>query len=211
MKRPREGAASRLLDATVPADARLLNIASDHLKRFGARQVTVVSIADAAGMTHANVYRYFPSKAALIDAVAGQWLKRVETLIAAIADAPDPADDKLERLLQAWARTHRDLLRDDPHLFDVYCTATETRRAIVRRHRTRMRQLTERVFDEGIATGKFETRDRERAVTFITDVTFRFINPLTIRLDSDMPDEFVDTRLGALIRSILRTLANGYV
>ena len=42
-------------------------------------------------------------------------------------------------------------------------------------------------------------------------VTFRFINPLTIRLDSDMPDEFVDTRLGALIRSILRTLANGYV
>ncbi len=83
-------------------------------------------------MTHANVYRYFPSKAALIDAVAGQWLKRVETLIAAIADAPDPADDKLERLLQAWARTHRDLLRDDPHLFDVYCTATETRRPIVR-------------------------------------------------------------------------------
>ena len=56
-----------------------------------------------------------------------------------------------------------------------------------------------------------EARDRERAVTFITDVTFRFINPLTIRLDSDMPDEFVDTRLGALIRAILRTLANGYV
>ena len=200
-----------MLDASVPADARLLTIAPDHLKRFGPRQVTVVSIADAAGMTHANVYRYFPSKAALIDAVAGQWLKRVETLIADIADAPDPADDKLERLLQAWARTHRDLLRDDPHLFDVYCTATETRRAIMRRHRTRMRQLTERVFDEGIATGKFETRDRERAVTFITDMTFRFINPLTIRLDSDMPDEFVDTRLGALIRSILRTLANGYV
>ena len=211
MKRPRGDAADRLLDASIPADARLLTIASDHLKRFGARHVTVVSIADAAGMTHANVYRYFPSKAALIDAVAGQWLKRVETVIAAIADAPDPADDKLERLLQAWARTHRDLLRDDPHLFDVYCTATETRRSIVRRHRTRMRQLTERVVDEGIATGKFETRDRDRAVTFVTDVTFRFINPLTIRLDSDMPDDLADLRLGALVRATLRTLANGYV
>ena len=211
MKRPRGDAADRLLDASIPADARLLTIASDHLKRFGARHVTVVSIADAAGMTHANVYRYFPSKAALIDAVAGQWLKRVETVIAAIADAPDPADDKLERLLQAWARTHRDLLRDDPHLFDVYCTATETRRSIVRRHRTRMRQLTERVVDEGIATGKFETRDRDRAVTFVTDVTFRFINPLTIRIDSDMPDDLADLRLGALVRATLRTLANGYV
>jgi AcrR family transcriptional regulator len=211
MKRPRGEAADRLLDSSIPADARLLTIASDHLKRFGARHVTVVGIADAAGMTHANVYRYFPSKAALIDAVAAQWLKRVETVIAAIADAPDPADDKLERLLQAWARTHRDLLRDDPHLFDVYCTATETRRSIVRRHRTRMRQLTERVVDEGIATGKFETRDRDRAVTFITDVTFRFINPLTIRLDSDMPDDLADLRLGALVRATLRTLANGYV
>jgi AcrR family transcriptional regulator len=211
MKRLRGDVPNRQLHSSIPADARLLTIASDHLKRFGARHVTVVSIADAAGMTHANVYRYFPSKAALIDAVAAQWLKRVEAVIAAIADAPDPADDKLERLLQAWARTHRDLLRHDPHLFDVYCTATETRRSIVRRHRTRMRQLTERVLDEGIATGKFETRDRDRAVTFITDVTFRFINPLTIRLDSDMPDDLADQRLGSLVRAILRTLANGYV
>ena len=211
MKKPRGDASARLLDASVPADARLLTIAADHLKRFGPRQVTVVSIADAAGMTHANVYRYFPSKAALIDAVAGQWLKRVETLIADIADAPDPADDKLERLLQAWARTHRDLLRDDPHLFDVYCAATETRRPIIRRHRTRMRSLTERVLDEGVVTGKFETRDRERAVTLITDMTFRFINPIAIKLDSDMPADFVDQRLGLLTRVLLRTLANGYV
>jgi AcrR family transcriptional regulator len=210
MKRAR-AAPGRPLDSAIPADVRLLTIASDHLKRYGARYVTVVSIADAAGMTHANVYRYFASKAALVDAVAGQWLKRVETLVATIADAPDPADDKLERFLQAWARTHRDLQRDDPHLFDVYCAATETRRSIVRRHRARMRQLTERVLDEGIATGKFEARDRDRAVTFITDVTFRFINPLTIRLDSDMPDELVDLRLGTLVRAILRTLANGYV
>jgi AcrR family transcriptional regulator len=56
MRQPRSGP-SRFLDAAMPADARLLTIAADHLKRFGARQVTVVSIADAAGMTHANVYR----------------------------------------------------------------------------------------------------------------------------------------------------------
>ena len=44
----------------------------------GSRAVTVVGIAEAAGMTHANVYRYFPSKAALIDAVAARWLKSLE-------------------------------------------------------------------------------------------------------------------------------------
>jgi hypothetical protein len=51
---------------------------------------------------------------------------------------------------------------EDRHLFDVYCTATETSRALIRKHRARMRQLIERVLDEGIATGKFEPRDREK-------------------------------------------------
>jgi AcrR family transcriptional regulator len=210
MRRPR-GAALRVPEAAAPADTRLLAIAADQLKRFGPRHVTVVGIADAAGMTHANVYRYFASKAALIDAVAGQWLRRLEAVIADIADAPDPADDKLERLLQAWARTHRDLLMEDRHLFDVYCSATETSRALIRKHRARMRLLIERVLDEGIATGKFEPRDRERALAFVSDAVYRFINPLTVRLDADVPQDILDQRLAAMIRVVLRALAYGNV
>jgi AcrR family transcriptional regulator len=210
MKRPRSGL-SRLVEADAPADARLLTIAADQLKRFGPKNVTVVSIADAAGMTHANVYRYFASKAALIDAVAGQWLRRLEASIADIADAPDPADDKLERLIQAWAHTHRELLQEDRHLFDVLCSATETSRALVRKHRSRMRALIERVLDEGIATGKFDPRDRERALAFISDAVYRFINPLTVRLDAEVPQDLLDQRLAVMIRVILRALDVGTV
>ena len=209
MKRPR-GGLSRVVEAA-PADSRLLAIAADHLKRFGPKQVTVVSIADAAGMTHANVYRYFTSKSALIDAVAGQWLRRLEATIADIADSPDPADDKLERLIQAWARVHRELLLEDRHLLDVYCTATETSRPLIRKHRARMKRLIERVLDEGIVTGKFEPRDREKAVAFISDAVYRFINPLTVRLDENVPQDVLDQRLAAMIRVVLRALANGSV
>ena len=210
MRRPRSGS-SRFSDSAVPPDSRLLAIAADHLKRFGPRQITVVDIADAAGMTHANVYRYFASKAALIDAVAGQWLRRMEAIIADIADSPDPADDKLERLIQAWARTHRELLKEDRYLFDVYCSATETSRALVRKHRSRMRVLIERVLDEGIVTGKFDPRDRERALAFISDAVYRFINPLTVRLDADVPQDILDQRLAAMIRVILRSLEIGTI
>jgi AcrR family transcriptional regulator len=194
-----------------PADVRLLAIASDHLKRFGPRAVTVVSIADEAGLTHAAVYRYFPSKAALIDAVAGLWLKNLEALIAEIADAPDPADDKLERLIQAWAQAHRDLLAENRHLFDVYCDAVETARALVRKHRARLRQLLERVLDEGVATAKFDPRDRDRALAFIGDAVYRFVNPLAVRLDAEVPHDILDQRLSAMIRVVLRTLARGSV
>jgi AcrR family transcriptional regulator len=209
MKRP-AGSLGKGADSA-PADTRLLAIAADQLKEFGPRHVTVVGIADAAGMTHANVYRYFTNKAALIDAVAGQWLRGMEATIADIADSPDPADDKLERLIQAWARVHRDLLKEDRHLFDVYCTATETSRPLVRKHRARMRQLIERVLDEGIVTGKFDPRDREKAHAFISDAVYRFINPLTVRLDAEVPQDILDQRLATMIRVVLRALANGSV
>jgi hypothetical protein len=74
-----------------------------------------------------------------------------------------------------------------------------------------MRLLIERVLDEGIATGKFDPRDREKAHAFITDAVYRFINPLTVRLDADVPQDILDQRLATMIRAILRALANGSV
>jgi AcrR family transcriptional regulator len=192
-------------------DARLLAIAADHLRRYGRRRLTVVGIAEAAGMTHANVYRYFPSKSDLVDAVVAQWLKTLEVDLSAIADAPDPADDKLERLIVAIARAHRDCLEQDPNLFDVYVAAAEALRPVVRKHRTRQRALLERVLDDGIATDAFQPRDRERAAAFVIDAVHRFINPVSVRADADVPRNVLDMRLGVMVRVILRSLAGGGV
>nr|WP_043702230.1 TetR family transcriptional regulator [Methylobacterium sp. 4-46] len=184
-------------------------MASEHLRRLGHRQVTVVGVAAEAGMTHANVYRYFPSKTALVDAVAGRWLREVETELAAIADAPDPADDKLERLLLALSTLQREVLAKDPHLFAVHLDATVESRPITRRHRGRLRLLVERVVDEGIAGGAFHLRDRERALAFVFDASHRFTHPASIQLDAEVPRDLIEARFGAVIRAILRVLRTG--
>jgi hypothetical protein len=85
------------------------------------------------------------------------------------------------------------------------------RHAISRRNRTRVRTLFERVVDEGIATGVFEPRDRERAVAFVIDATHRFIHPASLALEADVPQASVDLRLSTLIRVILRVLGSGIV
>ena len=90
--------------ASPSTDERILGIAAEHVRRFGFERTTVVGVAREAGMTHANVYRYFPSKVALADALTASWLAGVESLLAEAADAPDPADDKLERMLARWRR-----------------------------------------------------------------------------------------------------------
>lgn len=195
--------------APVSADVRLLGIATEHLARLGPKRVTVVAVAAEAGMTHANVYRYFPSKDALLDAVAGRWLRDVEARLAGIADAPDPADDKIERLLTALATVQRDALFDEPNLFAVHLDAAVSARPIARRHRVRLRSLVERVVEEGIASGIFSARDRERAIAYIFDASYRFTHPLAIQHDADVPRDLIEARFGAVIHAIQRVLRSG--
>ncbi|MCX7323253.1 MAG: TetR family transcriptional regulator [Hyphomicrobiales bacterium] len=194
-----------------PTDMRLLALASEHLRLMGAKRLTVVAIAEAAGMTHANVYRYFPSKEALIDAVVDAWIKSVETRLSDIADGPDPSDDKLERMILALARANRDGLSDNPALYAAFRDATVKRRAITRRHRLRVRSLIDRVIEEGVASGAFEPRDRDQAAAFALDICFRFTHPIAVELEADVPQSQFDQRLGAVVRVLLRALASGAI
>ncbi len=112
--------ALRSLPAKPSTDLRLLELAAEHVRRHGAARLTITEIADAAGMSHANVYRYFRSKAALLEAITTAWLAPLEAGLRVIADAPDPVYDKLERLLFAIHRAYNDKLATDPKIFDIF-------------------------------------------------------------------------------------------
>jgi AcrR family transcriptional regulator len=197
----------RPLPTREPTDTRILALAGAHLKRFGGKRLTIVGIAEEAGMTHANIYRYFASKEALVDAVVERWLRGVERRLADIADGPDPADDKLEHMILGLAKAYRDTLAEDTHLFEAFTQMLSRRRPAGRRHRARIRALIERILDEGVATGTFELREREQAVLFVLDTTHRFIHPAAVALEADVPQNSLDARLGTILRVTLRVLA----
>jgi AcrR family transcriptional regulator len=139
---------------------RILFAAAEQLKRHGGRKFTVVDVAEAAGMTHPNVYRYFTSKTALIDALVTAWLKPLEEQIETVVSAPDPVPDKLERMITAISRAYRGAKAEEPELFAAFVTATAASRAVSRKHRARLRKAFERVLDEGIGAGVIGIRER---------------------------------------------------
>ena len=196
------------LDST---DARILAIAAEHVRRYGFAKTTVTAVAREAGMTHANVYRYFPSKEALADSITAAWLRPIEQLLAEVVDAPDPADDKLERMILALAGAHRDKLEQDPQLFDLHVEAFEAMRGVARKHRARIRTLLDRVIEEGAASGLFHLRRQERAAVFLFDMVFRFIHPVPVRMDRDIPRRVWDERLAVAVRVVLRGMTAGLV
>ncbi len=193
----------------LPTEQRILETATLHLRRHGALHFSVSAIAREAGMTHANVYRYFPSKAALVEAVTAAWLKPLEADLRAVADGPDPAYDKLERILLALHRAYRAKLDLDPPLFDLFAEAVAKGDGVARKHRIRVQSEIQRIIEEGIAGGAFGLGEPRRALALIVDSTYRFMHPIALGFDREVPAHALTARLERLIKITLRSLASG--
>ncbi len=190
-------------------EARLVDIARAHVRRFGHARTTVVGVAADAGMTHANVYRYFPSKTALLDEVVASGLRPLEARLREAADGADPAHDKLERMLIAVHRDYRAKLDDDPAIFDLLIEALARNRPSARKHRAREQSEIQRVLEEGVASGAFAMTDRRRAMSLIFDAAHRFIHPVSLRLDKEASASAVAGRFDAVLAMTLRALRTG--
>jgi AcrR family transcriptional regulator len=191
------------------SDQKILELACDHLRRFGPKRTTIVGIAEAAGMSHANVYRYFPSKAALFDAVTSLWLRPIEDELRVISQGQDPAYDKLERALTALQRAYREKRDNDPILFRLLCDAVEKGGGIARKHRNKVQSEIQAIIEEGIGSGAFRIQDRRRAMALVFDLAHRFIQPVSIALDRSVSAAELDFRAGRAIAVIQRSLTFG--
>lgn len=183
--------------------ARLLALAEAEVRRMGAKRARLVDIAEAAGMTHANIYRYFPSKADLVDAITAAWLKPLEADLADLSTASDPAADKLERMLLTLGRAYRDRLEAEPALFEIFVEAVSRSRAVARKHRARLRGAFDRVWEE---SGQGQMQRVAHGPTLLFDASWRFIDPAALWADRQLERTVYDRRFLATIQASLGLL-----
>ena len=104
---------------------RILEVTEEVLRRFGLAKATVVDVARALDVSHGSVYRHFPSKASLRQAVAKRWLDRVNAPLQKIVEGTGPAPARLERWLRALFAIRREKTVDDPEMFATYLTLAQ--------------------------------------------------------------------------------------
>ncbi len=95
-------------------DARILDGALRCLNRFGVAKTTLDDIAREAGYSRATVYRYFPNRAAVVDATVQREIDRVSERITTAATAADTLEDAVTAMFVAAAKaivTHTALQR----------------------------------------------------------------------------------------------------
>jgi AcrR family transcriptional regulator len=156
---------------------RILEAAEVVLRRYGPAKATVVDVARALGVSHASVYRHFPSKADLRDAVTERWLAEVASPLAAVANEDGPAPERLLRWLDLLVSCKRARAVADPELFATYVELAAGARDVVKAHVGILVGQLARIVADGIAQGAFEPADTARVARAVFDATARFHHP----------------------------------
>jgi AcrR family transcriptional regulator len=179
---------------------RILDAAEEVLRRFGPAKATVVDVARALGVSHGAVYRHFPSKAALRDAVLERWLGRVSAPLAAIATEEGPATERLHRWLDMLMATKQEKVRGDPELFATYTSLAGEAREVVAAHVECLVQQVAQIIADGVARGEFSVADPADAARAVIDATARFHNPIHAAAWADPGIGAAFERVWALVR-----------
>jgi AcrR family transcriptional regulator len=195
--------------AAPDARIRILDAALDQLRRHGPAKTGVVDVARALGVSHAAVYRHFPSKDALFDAVAGRWLAAVSKPLEAIAarrgkSSKDLPAKRLEEWLTTLIAIKRRKVTDDPELFATYHAVAEAAHKVASAHVAELTDQLRRIIDDGVASGDFKVSDPAAAAAAVLNATARFHHPHFVR---ENPADPAAER--AVIRLVLAGLASG--
>jgi AcrR family transcriptional regulator len=191
--------------ANIPLTAeRILEAAEHVLRRYGPAKATVVDVARELEVSHGSVYRHFPSKAALRDAVAERWLAGVSQPLAEVAAEARLAPERLRRWLDVLVESKQGRARDDPELFETYVRiAGESREVITEHVNTLVAQLA-RIIADGVCEGAFAVSDATAAGRAVFDATARFHNPANAASWSDPEIAEAYERVVSLILAGLR-------
>jgi AcrR family transcriptional regulator len=157
---------------------RILRATEEVLRRYGPSKATVVDVARALGVSHGSVYRHFPTKAALREAVTQRWLVRAHAGLADIAAGPGPAPDRLRRWLAALFAAKRRKALDDPELFATYSVLVGETSAVITEHLDDLVGQLTRIVTDGVAAGEFTAADPAVAARAVFDATARYHDPV---------------------------------
>lgn len=185
---------------------RILDAAEEVLRRYGLAKATVVDVARFLEVSHGTIYRHFPSKAALRDAVAERWLHRVSTPLAAITQEQGSSVERLHRWFEQLITLKRQKVLSDPELFATYSAIAQEARGVVQAHVDELVKQVTAIVESGISSKEFRVTDPHVVAKAVLQATVRFHHPAHA---SEWSDPDIDTDFAQVWRLVIAGLVVG--
>lgn len=192
---------------TKPEDtrARIVETAEALFRQLGYAKTTVADIAAELGMSPANIYRFFPSKTAIVEAICRRILIEQDEKSWRIARSPGRASARLERLVLEILTYHKENLLTDKRVNDIVLVAIENSWDAIRAHKEAIRNAFELILRDGIEAGEFEPVDAHEASRLMMRSLVAFMHPVLIS-QCLQDEEDVEGEARTSIRFLLRTI-----
>jgi AcrR family transcriptional regulator len=180
-------------------NAEIIKAAKHLFSKVGSKKTTVADIAHELGMSQANVYRFFKTKAEINVAVCGQLFSEIEAASQEIARDSGPASKTLRNLIASVERLDSLRFHDDRKLHELLQTAYDENWLIVREHSKKMDKILEGVICQGMAAGEFRAGDAELAAILVGSACMRSLMVQRARDPEPTTDQMIDFCLTALV------------
>jgi AcrR family transcriptional regulator len=185
--------------------ARIIATAEALFRRLGFAKTTVADIAAELDMSPANVYRFFASKNAIVEAICKRCLSEVEEKAWTVARSKAPAATRMERLILEILAYHKENFVTEQRVNELVVAAVEQSWDAIRAHKDVMRNVVELILRDGIEAGDFEPVEPRETAELIMRSVLAFTHPLLVGQCVEEGED-VEGQARSSVRFLLRAI-----
>jgi AcrR family transcriptional regulator len=175
------------------------------LRIYGHRKIRVADVADACGFSAANVYRYFSSRDAILDALASHYLREAErTALACAARSSHSARDRLNGFLTGLNTALTIFSDSEPRVGELLADAAAERWPCYSNYDALVVCRIAEILTDASASGEFRLEgDAGQEARRVKAAACALVEPDVIQLCRDRHDVCTRQALSRLIATAL--------
>lgn len=158
----------------------ILEAAQSLFTRYGPVKTSVADIARTLGMSPANIYNFYPSRDAILEAVGTQNLIALRREITEEIARTTGDWARIAILFISTARHLRDKLENEKDILQLQALATKNRWGFVEEFHAFLRQTAEIVLREAIDARRLNHEDPQAAVVVLFDCMITALDPVLL-------------------------------
>ena len=159
-------------------------------------------------MSPANVYRFFSSKNAIVEAICQRCLSELDDKAWAVGRSRGSASARMETLFLEILNYHRENLITEKRVHDIVLVAMENNWDAIRAHTEAIRTIIELILRDGIESGEFEPVDPRESSLVIKRSMVTFCHPLMVA-ECLEDDHDLEAEARESVRFLLRAITLG--
>ncbi len=166
--------------AAAQTRAAIIDTAERLFRSLGYQKTTVADIARELRMSPANVYRFFPSKAAINQVICARLLSGLDEAAWAVARGPGSPPERIRALFRLLQQQTEALFFQERRMHDMVAAALQEEWPTVEAHIGTVDAAFRHIVAEGQAQGVFAALDPDQTARFLHGSCVLFTHPMLV-------------------------------